>query len=192
MIIGVTIHWKNWVCWSNSFVVHSEILYWYCKTMKVRIQMSIDFVKHAVMLYNVETFFYCHLSILLYKSAKCIQHVWHGTLVQPHILLKSFALREMSRGPERERMRVGRGADDSCLEWSTGFLISYSINASSFSIGWIPDGFFWTETLLLFLTLLSNVVSKSVCIGEQRGSDLLQQRLLCSTPITRILDSSVC
>lgn len=161
--------------------------------MKVWIQMSTinrfcQTCSYAIQCWN---FFFTAIWVY-YKSAKCIQHVWHGTLVQPQILLKSFALREMSRGPERERMSVGRGADDSCLEWSTGFLISYSINASSFSIGWIPDGFVWTETLLLFLTLLSNVVSKSVCIGEQRGSDLLQQRLLCSTPITRILDSSIC
>ncbi len=111
MIIGVTIHWKNWVCWSNSFVVHSEILYWYCKTMKVRIQMSTinRFCQTCSYAIQCWIFFYCHLSILLYKSAKCIQHVWHGTLVQPQILLKLFALREMSRGPERERMRVGRG-----------------------------------------------------------------------------------
>lgn len=74
-------------------------------------------------------------------------------------------------------MMIGRGGDDSCLEWSTGFLISYSINASSFSIGSIPDGFVWTETLLLFLTLLSNVVSELGCVGEWRASDLLQQRL---------------
>lgn len=87
----------------------------------------------------------------------------------------------MSRGPERERMMmmIGRGGDDSCLEWSTGFLISYSINVSSFSIGSIPDGFVWTETSLLFLTLLSNVVSEFGCVGEWRASDLLQQRL-CS------------
>lgn len=108
----------------------------------------------------------------------------HPALLARHIsttthFIEIVALREMSRGPERERMMIfGRGGDDSCLEWSTGFLISYSINAPSFSIGSIPDGFVWTETSLLFLTLLSNDVSER-CVGEWRASDLLQQRL-CS------------
>lgn len=56
---------------------------------------------------------------------------------------------------------------------------SYSINASSFSIGSIPDGFVWTQTSLLFFTLLSNDVSELGCVEEWRASDLLQQRL-CS------------